>query len=330
MASKIASFKTIHDLVAAQDAVYADQKERGSNASLEAAAFKLSEEHFDSIVNVSTRRSCQNRFKRYVEFCAEHATPPFPIVAPVVALSLYDLADGDPENGKAYDSHVTSLNAIRRGTFSPFVGQPGCQSVSENLMDYDPLRSFCTIARSAAANKRTGGTPAKTPQKLTASKSARNLAATPSKAPTTPSRARATTPKPTPKPTPKSASKGTTSARAKRVASDVPSSSRKRTRESSVFSSGREDAEEDEGEKTPRRKRVKATTEEESTPRKSTRGAAATRQSTRITRAKAEVPPVPVEIKEEEVVVPAAVVGDGDPEGVGMFGRIVRWFGWSG
>lgn len=125
-------------------------------ASLQAPSQALVNSFLAAITVNSTRGASNNRFSKYAAFCEAENIPTFPIVGDIVALQLYDLAGGDPDTGKAYDSHTTVsetaraleisherctnwtrrfrvcqvINAIRKHTLHLWEGRAGCETAS--------------------------------------------------------------------------------------------------------------------------------------------------------------------------------------------------------
>ena len=133
------------------------------------------EKYFDSIATISTRRSAKNRWARYTEFCQDNSIPLFPVVgyallplpsarranfrgprSTIVALSIHVLANGDPDTGKAYDSHTSVINAARRVSAYLWDGEPGCETAGLNITANEAVKEFCSRARKAATNARGG------------------------------------------------------------------------------------------------------------------------------------------------------------------------------
>ncbi|KAI5481937.1 hypothetical protein MNV49_000214 [Pseudohyphozyma bogoriensis] len=149
------SAQTIDELVALEPVAIAEQhapeQARLCQTSLNA--------YLNSIASNSTKSSSKNRWKRYSDWCDQVGLDPFPVVPTTVALSLYDLGKANQAAGKAWDSHVTVLNAIRKATLhhfthppDPLVAPPAAERdfLELNLMSYEPLRTFCRAARQAA------------------------------------------------------------------------------------------------------------------------------------------------------------------------------------
>lgn len=82
-------------------------------ASLQAPSQALVNSFLAAITVNSTRGASSNRFSKYAAFCEAENVPTFPIVGDIVALQLHDLAGGDPDTGKAYDSHTTVSETAR-------------------------------------------------------------------------------------------------------------------------------------------------------------------------------------------------------------------------
>lgn len=74
----------------------------------------------------------------------------------IVALSIHHLANGDPDTGKAYDSHTSVLNAARKASAYLWEGEPGCETAGLNITSNPGVKEFCARARKAALGARGG------------------------------------------------------------------------------------------------------------------------------------------------------------------------------
>lgn len=145
--------ETMEELVALTEEVHSDQRRYGI-PELQLPSEVATDAWLQSLTKISSMRSSRHRWGKYVQYCQEHTIPQYPIRPCVVALSLYDLAEGNTDAGKAYDANTSALNSVRKRTTPFWKDRDGCEDYEDSIMTYEPLRQFCTVARKSARRLR--------------------------------------------------------------------------------------------------------------------------------------------------------------------------------